>query len=346
MHKTLKGDAIRSKKSATLEEARRVLAAFVGQYRCCAMLRGSPARTTRGNQVMSPQARYLASMGTLGLLVLALCSCVPRRPNAVIAAIDVRPDVPSGAAARRDAELAVRAGAYLDAFVNVSGTLTPDGEHLIFMSTRDGIFQVYVADAASPASPARRLFTTTEPIGGFDITPDGKALVFVSDRGGDENWSIFRVDLDGQNLVELTPGGPLSRSMPWIPSGTRNTMYFTARGMADVGTKLYRAPLEAPGPAALVYRDEVSGGLAAMTPDGKTAYLTQVVSRAEMYLVRVDLESGTSERLYPTDGTRVTLDDVVTSPDGDTLYVVTDAGGERPVVLALDATTGAQEAKY
>ncbi|HEV7556654.1 MAG TPA: hypothetical protein VGO00_14415, partial [Kofleriaceae bacterium] len=95
--------------------------------------------------------------------------------------VDATPDVPLGKREIRDAELATAAEKILDAFVNYEPRLTHDGKRVLFVSNRDGLPQLYIADAAKPESPATRVVSTTERI--LDIVPtkDDKSVLFLSD---------------------------------------------------------------------------------------------------------------------------------------------------------------------
>src|SRR4051794_5844038 len=77
-------------------------------------------------------------------------------------AVDASPDTPTGAAAARDTELTTRAAVYFDAFVNMSPSFTPDGKRLLFLSNRDGLPQLYVADGLHGA--ATRVVATNQRI--------------------------------------------------------------------------------------------------------------------------------------------------------------------------------------
>ena len=72
------------------------------------------------------------------------------------------PDVPSGAAAARDRELAQKASAFIDVFVNTQPVFSRDGKRVIFTSDRDGLPQLYVADATRQGGPATRIAKTDE----------------------------------------------------------------------------------------------------------------------------------------------------------------------------------------
>src|SRR4030095_3462677 len=93
---------------------------------------------------------------------------------------------------------------------NSEPSLSPDGKLLEFVSSRDGLPQIYLSDPAQPTAAARRLVTWPERMTGAVFTADGKAILFRSDRGADELWSIYRVPVGGGTPVELTPGERLN----------------------------------------------------------------------------------------------------------------------------------------
>jgi dipeptidyl aminopeptidase/acylaminoacyl peptidase len=260
-------------------------------------------------------------------------------------AADATPDVPSGADAARDAELAKAATSVIDTFVNYEAAFTHDGKRVVFLSNRDGLPQLYVADAAKPASPATRLVTTTERMTGATPTRDGKALIFGSDHGADENWSLFRVDLDGKNLVELTPGAKLRRDDPQLPDGKPDVMFYSARAHADVGTSIYTAPTNAPGEERVVFKDDKPGFLLDVTRDGKWGLYVRVPSQSENYIVVVDLAKGESRPIYPKEG-KVTISSAAFSTDGKRVFVGTDGGGEQAFVLAFDTASAKEVARF
>ena len=257
----------------------------------------------------------------------------------------VAPDSPSGAAGARVAELAKKAQPLVDAFVDSEALFTRDGKQVVLVSNRDGFPQLYVADAARPELPARRLFESKERVTLAVTTPDGKALLFRSDHGADEKWSIWRAALDGSAPVELTTGEPMQRDDPHVADLAPETIYFSARRISEPSSAVYAVPAGAPGPAREVYRDTKPGFLSDVSRDGKQALFERYPSRPENYLLRLDLASGATRTLYPASG-KVTIHDAKFSPDGRTIYVSTDGGGEQALLLALDAETGKEKARY
>ena len=119
----------------------------------------------------------------------------------------------------------------------------------MFISNRDGLGQLYLARLDRPADAPTRLTHTNERVTGPIPLADGNSILYRSDRGADENWSIFKVGLDGGKPVDLTPGEKLQRDEPIVPHSMPDTMYYSARKMAEPASTLYAqkiAPDSAP----------------------------------------------------------------------------------------------------
>ena len=255
------------------------------------------------------------------------------------------PDTLTGPAADRAAELSSKAAQLVDAFVNSNALLTRDAKQLLLISNRDGLPQLYVADATRPDSPARRLFESKERVRLDATTPDGKAIIFGTDRGADEKWSFWRINLDGTGAFELTPGERMQRDGAHVADNAPDTVYYSARRMNEASSAVYAAPAIEPGREREVYRDSKPGFLTDVSRDGKQGLFVRYPSRSENYLLLLDLASGESRPLYPASG-KVTIFGAKFSRDGRTIYVATDGGGEQAWLLALDAHSGKEKARY
>jgi len=264
----------------------------------------------------------------------------------VAAPSKVEPDVPSGADATRDAELTIEAANIFDAFVNTLGSLTPDGKKVLFRSNRDGIPQLYLADASKPDSAATRILQTKERIADGRVMQDGKTLVFRSDKGADENFSIFKVGLDGQGLVELTPGETLHRDELILADGVPDTVFYSARAMKEKAARIYRQSTTPGTPPKLLYTDPQSSFLVDVSRDGKSALLLRLASLSDSKLVLVDLVAGTAKTIHPAEGKTAFIRQASFSPDASRIYLSTDGGGEEAILLSLDAKSLAETARY
>ncbi|HEY1252069.1 MAG TPA: prolyl oligopeptidase family serine peptidase [Thermoanaerobaculia bacterium] len=255
----------------------------------------------------------------------------------------VEPDPPGDSP--RVAELAKQITAIVDAFENEEPVFARDGKTVVFVSTRDGLPQLYAADASRPEAPAVRLATTKERVTSPLPLADGKTVLFRSDFGADENWSLFRSGLDGTGLVELTPGAKLRRDPPIVPDEKAGTAFYSARAKDDSGSAAYALELAPGATEKKLWADKAPGELTDVSRDGHWGLWTQVRSDSDCTLLLLDLVKGSAVRLYPAPGTKVTIWEGRFSPDARRIYLSTDAGGDRPVVLALDPG-GTEVARY
>jgi dipeptidyl aminopeptidase/acylaminoacyl peptidase len=253
------------------------------------------------------------------------------------------PDTPSGRAAERVADYARLIEPVVLAFSNTFAILTPNGRKVVFVSNRDGLPQLYVADVAKPGKPPQRITTPERVSGGKSL--DGKTILFLSDKGADENWSLFRVKLDGSELTELTPGEKMQRDQPIAGARRPKQVFYSARNLGAPETQIFALDLEALGAPRRVYQDPVAGFLSDVSPDGKLGLYIRRTRRTENTLVVVDLATGAGRPLYPQSG-EVGIWDARFSADGKRVFLSTDGGGEESFLLALDTATGKELARH
>jgi dipeptidyl aminopeptidase/acylaminoacyl peptidase len=262
------------------------------------------------------------------------------------------PTILSDAQRARDAARVPLATSIVDAYPNWGGffsslvaNFSPDGKHIVFASTRDGLPEIYEGDATNTGSPPRSVTGGPERAIWADYTSDGKAILFLRDAKGDENHHIWRVGIDGTGLVDLTPGEPLHRGEPQLVRGKPGVMLYTARRKTDTKTMLFQEA-QSGGEPKLVYTNARPGGLADVTHDGARALFEDVVSRDDATLLEIDVASGKARRVYPPEGTKVGLNGAAYSTDGSRILVSTDQGSESSVLVALDAKTGREVGRY
>ncbi len=251
---------------------------------------------------------------------------------------------------RRDAELAARAAAVVDAFQNripggFAGQLTHDGRGLVFGSNRDGSPQLYLGDAANPGAPPRRLSEGAERVETAALTRDGGWVLFTRDRGADENSHIYRVALDGSATIDLTPGEGFRNEPPLLPLRRPDLMIYGRRKTTSPASTLLAQPI-AGGAARAFYEDPAPAFAADAAPDGSRALVLRYVSASEQVLLEVDLASSRARRLWPAEGRKEAISAAVYAADGRTAFIATDQGGEASALLALDLGTLAVTARW
>jgi len=79
-------------------------------------------------------------------------------------------------------------------------TWSPNGKQIVFMSNRDGNWEIYLVNA--DGTGLRRLTQSASSEGMPTWSPDGKAIAYMSDRGG--QWGIYVQRLDDGRVAKLT----------------------------------------------------------------------------------------------------------------------------------------------
>ncbi len=82
--------------------------------------------------------------------------------------------------------------------------LSPDGEHIAFMKPWKTRMNVFVKKTASDDEAVRLTSAEDRSIGGY-IWAGNSRIAYVKDKGGNENYHLYVVDIDGNNVKELTP---------------------------------------------------------------------------------------------------------------------------------------------
>jgi dipeptidyl aminopeptidase/acylaminoacyl peptidase len=91
-----------------------------------------------------------------------------------------------------------------------SAAISPDGRQLAFLAPEGNRMNVWVGDVARSLDSARSITHDTERgIMHFVWTRDSRYVLFKQDRGGDENFHLFRADprpwLPLESLAEMRP---------------------------------------------------------------------------------------------------------------------------------------------
>jgi len=83
--------------------------------------------------------------------------------------------------------------------------LSHDGKNLSFLAARDGVLNVWVAPADDPGAARPVTSDTKRGIRQYFWAYDNNHILYRQDAGGDENWKVFSVDVNGGEVKDLTP---------------------------------------------------------------------------------------------------------------------------------------------
>ena len=82
-------------------------------------------------------------------------------------------------------------------------TISPDGEHLAFLQPWESRLNVHVRKVGEDTA-VRITDATERDITGY-FWASNHRIAYVQDKGGDENFRLYAVDIDGSDWMDLTP---------------------------------------------------------------------------------------------------------------------------------------------
>jgi dipeptidyl aminopeptidase/acylaminoacyl peptidase len=233
----------------------------------------------------------------------------------------------------------------IDAFTNSSPQLLTDGR-VVYLSTRDRVPSLFVADTWRPAETPRRLPTSEERITFVTLLPGERTALFLSDTNSDGNFRIFRVELDGTTVAtNLTPDEVLHRDPPSVARAVQGLFAYSAHATSNTMTQVLIQKADGTAPKE-IYRNPQSGEVVDFAPDGKHVLFAQIHSENEQVLFEIDVDSRAAKKIFPRGDGKLPVSDARYSADGRSIIVASAAEGTAPWLERIERDTGRVVARY
>ncbi len=222
------------------------------------------------------------------------------------------------------------------------GRISPDGKWLSWIAPRDGVLNVWVAPASDMSQGRPITAEKVRPIRQYFWAPDSKQILYVNDKGGDENFLLYGVDVVSGAERKLTPFektrvqvlgvSPLVPDRILVGLNNRDPKWHDVHSLDLATGKL---------PPVLMNTGDYAGFLADQKLVVRGALKSRADGGSDYYRVvdnQVDAE--------PTE--TITLEDSLTTQpvgytsDGKTLYWIDSRGRNTAALIAQDTATGAK----
>ncbi|MBB4152682.1 dipeptidyl aminopeptidase/acylaminoacyl peptidase [Sphingomonas jinjuensis] len=217
--------------------------------------------------------------------------------------------------------------------------LSPDGKWITFIAPRDGVMNVWVAPADRPDDAKPLTAEKTRPIRQTFWSPDSKQVLFINDKGGDENFLLYGVDVATGAQRSLTPFEKTRVQIVGTSETIKDRILVGVNNRDPRWHDVYSLNLASGQLTKVMQNDGYAGFLAddalnlriatKARPDGGNDYFRVVDGRVEA-----------------TPFTSNTLEDQLTTApagfttDGKTLYWVDSRGRDTAALIAQDMVTG------
>lgn len=216
--------------------------------------------------------------------------------------------------------------------------ISPDGRMLSYLAPVDGVLNVWVAPLDDIAAARPVTSDTDRGIRSYFWGYTDRHILYAQDKGGDENWRIFSVDLETGDETDLTPFENVAARVQQVSPNHPEEILVAINNRTPMLHDIYRANIRS-GELSLV--QENPGFMGFVTDD---AYRVRYASRFT--------PDGGTELLMPDgDGgwdvfERIPMEDTMgTSPRGfdragRVLYMSDSRGRDTAALFAADTETG------
>ena len=221
-----------------------------------------------------------------------------------------------------------------------AGRLSPDGKWLSWIAPRDGVLNIYVAPASDPKAAKPLTNERQRPIRQYFWSPDSKQILFINDKGGDENFLLYGVDVTSGEQRTLTPFEKTRVQVVNISSEVKDRILIGVNNRDPKWHDVHSLDLKT-GKLTPVLMN--TGGYGGFIADEQLRIRMASKPRADggsEYYPVVDNKVG-AEAVE-----QVALEDVeITQPagfttDGKTLYWIDSRGRDTAAIVAQDIATG------
>ena len=218
--------------------------------------------------------------------------------------------------------------------------ISPDGKWLSWIAPREGVLNIWVAPASDLSKAKPITSEKLRPIRSYFWGPASRQILYVNDKGGDENFLLYGVDVATGKESKLTPFektrvevvgvSPLVKDRILVGLNNRDAKWHDVHSL-DLST----------GRLTPVLMN--MGGYAGFLADQNLVVRGALKSRADG---GSDYFGVTDNKVAAEPAETITLDDSLTTQpagytsDGKTLYWVDSRGRNTAALIAQDTTTG------
>jgi dipeptidyl aminopeptidase/acylaminoacyl peptidase len=220
------------------------------------------------------------------------------------------------------------------------GRLSPNGKWLAWVAPRDGVMNLWAAPVSDPTNGRPLTNERQRPIQTYFWTPDSSQLLFINDKGGDENFLLYGVDVATAEQKTLTPFEKTTVRMIAGSDDVKDRILIGLNNRDERWHDVHSLDVKT-GRLTLVLENTGNYGLFLADNDLTLRFANRTREDGGVDYFRI-MGSTVSETPF----TSISLDDAMTTfpagftDDGKILYWVDSRGRDKAVLLAEDVATG------
>lgn len=216
--------------------------------------------------------------------------------------------------------------------------ISPDGKMISYLAPVDNVLNVWVAPADKPNEARAVTSDTDRGVRQYFWAYTNDRILYLQDRGGDENWQVFSVDVNTKSEICLTPQTGIAAQIVGVSDKFPDRVLL---GVNDRGQRMFHdvhsvnivtgkdeVVLENPGHAGYMYDDNYDPRFAfAYNMDASLAMLKRAGESWEPYQTIPGEDS-------------LTTNPVGFNKDASAVYFVDSRGRDTAALISHDLRTG------
>ncbi|WP_206202536.1 S9 family peptidase [Thioalkalivibrio sp. XN279] len=222
-----------------------------------------------------------------------------------------------------------------------SAQLSPDGKRIAYLAPRDGVMNVWVAPLDDIAAAQPVTAEKVRPIRGYSWSPDGTQILYVQDKGGDENFLLYGVNLESGETRDYTPFDNVRVTIVGVSNKVKDEILIGLNNRDPRWHDVHRLNLDS-GEITLVRQNDGYAGFAA-DQDLELRIAAKPTPDGGLLVERIGADGETS--LLTTIPSEDSLtSNVLSIPQGaDFAYMLDSRGRNLGALVKLDLESGETE---
>ncbi len=220
-----------------------------------------------------------------------------------------------------------------------SSKISPDGKWLTWMAPRDGVMNIWVAPLTDLSKAKPLTAEAKRPIRASFWAPDSKSILFINDKGGDENFLLYGVNVETGEQKTLTPFEKTRVQVTGIGRNVKDKILVAVNNRDPKWHDVHSLDL-ATGKLTMVFKNEGYGGF---LPDENLNLRIATKARGDG---GTDYFTIADNKVAATPFATVTLDDALTTrplgftTDGTSMYWADSRGRNTAALIEQDIASG------
>ncbi|MFN4113868.1 MAG: alpha/beta fold hydrolase [Sphingomonadaceae bacterium] len=219
------------------------------------------------------------------------------------------------------------------------GQISPDGKWLSWRAPHNGVMNVWIAPVSNPAAAKVMTSATDRPIQQYFWSPDSQSLMYIQDKGGDENFLLYGIDLATGAERTMTPFENTRVMLVGSSSTIKDKLLVGLNNRDPRFHDVHMLDLKTGELTLVMENNAYAGFMADNNLDLRMAVRPNAAGGMDMFLI-------TDGKIADTPSETTGLEDSLTTSaagfttDGKTMYWIDSRGRNTAALIAQDVATG------